>query len=303
MDIASRFKEFEKANYFSRVDADHMLELHLGLDEQGRKSIELRADFAPKKVTGTASIEVNQYKKEEYNTIRFSLSDPSISTLFYKFCEDLIEQTRFLNDKSEGYTAICNRFFQWKKMFVSRRYEFLSEIEIMGLIGELLFLEEKATIIGPNEALKGWSGQELTHKDFSYNDTWHEVKAVSSGKTTVKISSLDQLDSERNGELVVFFLEKMSEAYNGISLNKLVLKISDLFKDTDSKDDYLAKVSLHGYTFNNYYDSYVYEVSSVNKYKVVEGFPRLTKSTVPREIARASYEIILADIIDYLIPR
>ncbi len=301
MDIASRFKEFDKANYFSRVDADHVLELHLGLDEQGRKAIELRANFTPRKVTGTASIEVNQYKKDEYNTIRFSLCDPNVSTLFYKFCEDLIEQTRTLNDKSEGYTAICNRFFQWKKLFISERNKFLSEIEIMGLIGELLFLSEKAKELGANEALKGWSGQELTHKDFSYNEEWHEVKSVSRGKQTVKISSLEQLDSDKTGELVVYFLEKMSEAYDGITLNKLVLQIADLFKDSESKDDYLAKVALHGYSFNSFYDSFVYEVSSVNKYRVDNKFPCLTRESVPKEIAKASYEIVLANISDFLI--
>ena len=301
MDIASRFKEFDKANYFSRVDADHVLELHLGLDEQGRKAIELRANFTPRKVTGTASIEVNQYKKDEYNTIRFSLCDPNVSTLFYKFCEDLIEQTRTLNDKSEGYTAICNRFFQWKKLFISERNKFLSEIEIMGLIGELLFLSEKAKEFGANEALKGWSGQELTHKDFSYNEEWHEVKSVNRGKPTVKISSLEQLDSDKTGELVVYFLEKMSEAYDGITLNKLVLQIADLFKDSESKDDYMAKVALHGYSFNSFYDSFVYEVSSVNKYRVDNKFPRLTRESVPKEIAKASYEIVLANISDFLI--
>ena len=301
MDIAERFKEFDKANYFSRVDADHLLELHIGLDEHGRKAIELRANYTPRKVTGTASIEVNQYKKEEYNTIRFSLCDPNISTLFYKFCEDLIEQTRFLHDKTEGYTAICNRFFQWKKLFVSERNKFLTENEIMGLIGELLFLEAKAEEIGPNDALKGWSGQELTHKDFSYNEEWFEVKTVSRGKPTVKISSLEQLDSEKDGELVVYFLEKMSEAYDGITLNKLVLQIADLFNDSESKDDYLAKVALHGYAYNNFYDGFVYEVSSCNKYYVDSTFPRLTRNNVPKDIAKASYEIILANINIFLI--
>lgn len=43
----------------------------------------------------------------------------------------------------------------------------LSEIEIMGLIGELLFL--KGVMIpdkGLDKALESWTGPEKTHKDF-----------------------------------------------------------------------------------------------------------------------------------------
>ena len=92
MDIKAMFEKFTNANYFSRIDNTHILELHIGFDENRRKAIELRSSFTPRKVTGTSAIEVIQYKKPEYNTIRFSLCDEEISGLFYKFCDDLIEQ-------------------------------------------------------------------------------------------------------------------------------------------------------------------------------------------------------------------
>ncbi len=63
----------------------------------------------------------------------------------------------------------------------------LSESEIMGLMGELLFLRDFLfEKYGKGEALKSWSGQELTHKDFSYNNKWYEVKAIHSGKTQLR---------------------------------------------------------------------------------------------------------------------
>ena len=71
--IAEQFDGFKRPGFFSRIDAKHILELHIGLDEKGRKAIELRASFTPVKVTGTSAIDVNQYRKDEYNTIRFSL--------------------------------------------------------------------------------------------------------------------------------------------------------------------------------------------------------------------------------------
>lgn len=101
--MEERFAAFLRPGYFSRVDNQHPLELYIGLDEKGRKAIELRARFTARKVTGTSAIDVNQYKNEKYNTIRFSLCDEEIKGLFFKFCDDLIEQSRSIGDKGQGY--------------------------------------------------------------------------------------------------------------------------------------------------------------------------------------------------------
>lgn len=297
IDIKAMFERFRNANFFSRVDNYHILELHVGLDEKGRKAIEFRGAFTPRKVTGTSAIEVNQYKKTEYNTIRFSLCDEEVSGLFYKFCEDLVEQTRETKERTEGYTSIVNRYFQWKKMFVSSKGSLLTEPEIMGLIGEILYL--KGTLsdrIGLYNALKSWSGQELTHKDFSFADTWVEVKTIKNGSQTVKISSLEQLDSEFEGELSVFSLEKMSSAYNGITLNRLVIQVRDMFSSAEEKDQFMASVALQGYEYHNSYDEYVYEISGYRRYRVTDAFPRLTARDVSPAIKKAMYELSLTDL-------
>lgn len=300
MDIRSQFSAFSRPEYFSRIDDEHILDLHIGLDEKGRKSIELRSMFKPVKVTGTSAIDVTQYTKPEYNTIRFSLKDDDMSGLFYKFCEDIIEQTKELKNEKDGYKAITTRFFQWKKMFVLSKNTFLTEPEIMGMIGEILFLRGPlADEIGLSEALKSWSGQELTHKDFSCSDKWYEVKTISRGNTTVRISSLEQLDSDKNGELIVYSLEKMSPAYNGISLNKLILETRQMFLSADDADTFLAKVAMQGYEYNNYYDEFVFEVSGLTRYKVTVQFPKLTHANVPKEITKANYDLALAEIMSF----
>lgn len=300
--IVEQFESFKRLGYFSRVDATHILELHIGLDEKGRKAIELRAAFTPVKVTGTSAIEVNQYRKDEYNTIRFSLKDDEVSGLFYKFCDDIIEQTRALKDSCDGYRAVTTRFFQWKKMFVLSRSTFLTEPEIMGLIGEILFLKNVLSKeIGLSEALRSWSGQELTHKDFSCKDRWYEVKTISRGNPNVHISSLEQLDSEKEGELIVYSMEKMSAAYNGVSLNKLVLEMCQIFLSREESEDFLAKVALQGYEYNNYYDDFVFEISNVLRYAVGEKFPKLIATNVPKAIAKANYDISLLEIQPFII--
>ena len=264
INIAERFSEFHAANYFSRLDKDHILDLRIGLDDNMRKSIELRCPkFKVRKVSSTNVLDVSQLKFHDYYCIRFSLADDDMSGLFYRFCEDLLESTRHLNSESEGYSAVTERYYQWRKMFVSNKKNFLSEPEIMGLIGEILVLKGYlANRIGLSKALKSWSGQELTHKDFSYESSWVESKAIARSSQSVRISSLEQLDSEYVGVLAVHSLEKMSTAYNGITLNRLVLDTRDLFSSEEERDAFLGKVAMQGYEYNSYYDDFVYEISS-----------------------------------------
>ena len=300
MTLKERFNTFSAPEYYSRVDTAHILELYVGLDEKGRKSIELRSKFNPHKVKGTSAIEVNQYDNQIYKTIRFSLTDEEISGLFYTFCEDLVEQTRTLTDEKEGYNAIVLRFHQWKKLFVSSKKDLMNEAQIMGLIGELLFLRDHLSKrIGLTEALRSWSGQELTHKDFSYGDTWTEVKTIRRSSLAVHISSLEQLDSEHDGELAVYALEKMSTEYNGITLNKLIVDIRNRFQDSDDRDLFMSKVALQGYEYNNYYDDFVFELIYSKKFRVSDNFPKLIPGDVPESILKATYDIDLNKISEY----
>lgn len=300
MTLKERFDTFTVPEYYSRVDTDHILELYIGLDEKGRKSIELRSAFNPRKVKGTSAIEVNQYDNQKYKTIRFSLTDEEISGLFYTFCDDLIEQTRELTDEKGGYNAIVVRFHQWKKMFVSSKKDFLNEAQIMGLIGELLFLRDQLSKrIGLPEALRSWSGQELTHKDFSYGDTWTEVKTIRRSSQIVHISSLEQLDSEHDGELAVYALEKMSTEYNGITLNKLIVDIRNRFSDSDDRDLFMSKVALQGYEYHNYYDDFVFELIYSKNFRVNDTFPKLIPGDVPEAVLKATYDIDLNKITDF----
>lgn len=296
--IEKRFAEFKDANYFSRLDKEHILDLRIGLDEKMRKSIELRCDkFKARKVTSTNVIDVGQFKFHDYYSIRFSLVEDEMCGLFYKFCDDLLEATRNLQSAHEGYTAVIERYYQWRKMFVSSKKNLLSEQEIMGLIGEILLLKGYlAEKLGLSNALKSWSGQELTHKDFSFDDTWVEAKAISLGSQSVKISSLEQLESDSTGELAVHSLEKMSSAYNGITLNKLVLETRNLFQLAEEKDAFDTKVALQGYEYNNYYDDFVYEIGSFRRYKVDDNFPKLTHRDLPAAIRKATYELSLVEI-------
>lgn len=300
--IKDRFNIIEGTNLFTRISPLHIIDLFIGIDEQGRYAIKYRGNFTPvPRIKSVAGIEINQYQNENFNTLQFSLTDNDNKELFFTFCEDIIEATRVASDKSHAYNTILNRYYSWKKMFSAPK-KMLSESEIMGLMGELLFLRDFLfEKYGKGEALNSWSGQELTHKDFSYNDKWYEVKAIHSGKTSVKISSLEQLQSINDGELVVFSLEKMSSSYDGIKINALALNILTSLEFDAQKDQFLEAILSRGFTFDDNYDESVFALISMTRYLVNSSFPRLTSEDVNEAILKAQYDLSLASLNIYII--
>lgn len=288
------FNELAENLYFTRITPSNPFDLYLGLDEIGRLAIEFRGNFDPKEVIGTAAIEVKQYHHESYNAIRFSLIDNTIKELFYTFCDDLIEYTA-LSDIEDGYFYIINRFYQWKKMFIISREHILSEKEIQGLIGEILFLKDHLSKqIGLENALLSWVGPEKAHKDFSYDHKWVEIKTINKNIQSIHISSVEQLEDENcEGNLFVFVLEKMSENYDGISLNSLIFNTLNLFKNSSDSDLFCQKLTKAKYEYNEIYNKYIYKLDHWNNYIISKDFPRLTKHNLPKEIIEASYDIDL----------
>jgi len=281
-----------KNSEYVRVTDSHPLELYLGKNEKGNPTLRFNGMFQPVKVVGNSLLEIKQVKTTDYYSLLFCFNSTDNLSLFYNFCEDIISQTENYSG-TNGYIEIVNRYNQWKKMFYGSS-KLLNENEIIGLIGELMFLKNYA--IGKyrtTTGLNGWSGPEPTHKDFSYGDDWFEIKTINSFKNSVFISSIEQLDSENDGRLVVYRMEKMSPCFNGISLNNLVSEImQSLALDTD-KDIFVEKLKQVGYAYNEVYDNYIYNYISVDAYLVNSEFPRLKASRLPAGIGKVQYEVLL----------
>ena len=288
-----------ECGYFTRIGDNRDINLYIGKDENAHYSIDFRGTFHPVKIVGSKVIEVSQFSIDETQFLRFSLLNSDLLECFSLFCYDLIKSTLGIVDDETAYKQLQTRYLSWKRMFKPNR-GLLTESEIMGLIGELLYMRDyMIPIHGVDAALESWTGPEKTHKDFSLNDTWYEIKTISSGKESVRISSLEQLDSEIIGYLVVYSLERMSPSFNGVRLNELVAQIMDLIPIAIQRDLLLAKLELYGYDFSPEYDNYVYAVSDCVSYKVHENFPRLVRKDIPVSVSRIQYEIILSEIEDF----
>ena len=299
--IEKLFLEQYEPGYYQLIDRTHPLSLYIGADADGHYAIEYRGDFNPIKVKSSTAIGVTHYENDKSKSLVFSLLDSSMLSTFCSFCEDLVETTRIAKDNKNGYSLLINRFYGWKKMFHQAK-NMLDEKKIMGLIGELLFLEQyMIPQYGKAKALVSWTGSEKTKKDFSLNETWYEVKSITAGKTVVGISSFEQLESDLPGNLIVYQLERMSPEYNGINLNKLIKRILQVLDVDVLKDLFLQKLSDVGYAFDNNYDSYVYEINSESIYEVNRTFPCLRREEKFDAISQVKYDLLLAKIEKYKI--
>ncbi len=296
--IAESFKECKEPLTYKRVSATHPIKLYFGLDDVGRKSLIFITDLVDLTFQSTKLIEVGvRTRKNGEKAVCFSLIDDNECDIFYKFCEDIIEYTKTANDLN-ALKIINNKWNRWINTFKNPHSKIMTEKEIRGLIGELIILRDylfdKYTM---EMAIKSWGGPNRSHKDIEISNTWYEVKTCYQSSKIVEISSIEQLDSNIDGHLCIVELEDSNVYVDGyITLNKLIEQISGMILDTTLKEEFMKKVTATGYYYREEYDSFIYSCKSMNKYLVNDKFPRLKKSALPKEIATASYELLIPNL-------
>ena len=124
----------------------------------------------------------------------------------------------------------------------------LSPKEIKGLLGEMYFLKVfLCPQYGAKEAALSWTGPKHLPQDYIIDDTWYEVKTVSSSRAEVGISSVEQLDCVKPGELVVVRADKTSVTNtNAVNLNALYYALLAMLPD-DAKEQFSTMLLRYGY--------------------------------------------------------
>jgi putative PD-(D/E)XK family protein DUF4420 len=300
--ILNKIKELlenQQLETYSRYDGEHPLDIFLGIDSAGRKSLVLTLQADKVRVISSKTITVTFFNRDDGRTsLRFSLEDDDLKDLFYKFCEDIIESTRS-SKQVDGFSSVIERWNTWINFF-SKTSLPLSESEVLGLIGEICFLQKvMVEKYGLDDALESYIGTDKAHKDFEIHDTWHEVKSIHYGVRSIKINSIEQLDSKYPGKLeIITFDQGTSNSEGNITLNGLV---SDFKHSLDHKWQLLfdEKMRKANYIKDERYDDYNYIFVGIDEYNVTDRFPKISKDILPNGITKASYEIDISAIQQY----
>jgi hypothetical protein len=289
-------KSHGETNAHQLYDASHPLQLFFGYDVSGERIFFLISPEAPKHLPAQSeSIDFRLLQRHDgLYTLILRLLKPDQDSVFNHLCWDLAESTRSCNDSTTGTAMFLERYRRWQRLLERGRAGLLSEIEVKGLIGELLFLESFLFVkYGTSAALKGWLGPTGADQDFRFDDYWYEVKTSEPGAPTVRISSLEQLDTDKLGQLCIVFLEKAGgELQGAVSLNAMVTKIRDIVSaDAEAADTFERRLDAIGYIDRREYSEDLFVLRRIRRFLVDQTFPRIRHAMVAPSITRVTYDL------------
>lgn len=299
-DLIKKWSELRNSKeYLQRLDSLHPLDFFAGIDKEGHKELVLITEHEPAKMRSSKSIIVNKGKRNDGQwAIQIKLEDENNQEVFSSLCIDLVDSTYKYTNKLQGMQAVIARFIKWQRLLENGTGGMSNEM-IKGLVGELTFAEKvllkKYTL---DEIIDSWLGPDGADRDFVFENEWFEVKAVATGKITVGISSLNQLDTTQKGYLTIIATDPTSKSdIKGFSFASLIEHFKNLLA---SSSEALYKfeeklLNIGYYDRKEYYEKY-FKAEDISLYAVNDSFPRLTPVNVDNAIASAKYDLIISKI-------
>ena len=91
----------------------------------------------------------------------------------------------------------------------------------------------------------------------------------------------------------------MAEEFDGIKLNNVIESLLSCIPAIHDKDVLLCKLREAKYSYDKRYDEFVYSLRAIDTYRVDNNFPRIRRSSIPNAIAKASFDLNIAQIIPF----
>jgi hypothetical protein len=166
----------------------------------------------------------------------------------------------------------------------------------VGLFAELEVLKDwLIRSVGPEAAIKAWTGPKAAPQDFQAEGCAIEVKATrSSLPQRIKISSERQLETRNLNRLFLVRFSVDEKPSQGVTLPRAVLQLRSLLQSNPLElldfNNLLTRVGYHDH-HESHYQGEEYAIRERFVYEVTEGFPRIIESQLPAGLGKVSYEI------------
>ena len=287
-------------NGFLKLGIEHSLDLQIGYSQSFYKSFVVMDTGIIKNIPSSFAVKVTNIQLENLSWIlEFQLVHPSFEEEFLRLCWDMIE---YSSKEENALNSLIHRYMTWQKLLQYENKSVMSFQRQKGLLGELIYLSKKIDDIGIDAAVDSWAGPDGSDQDFLFQSGWAEIKSVSLASETVRISSLQQLQQEKEGNLVVYILESTTAGEDRISLIDVVSEIkTKLENHARYLDRFDVKLYKYGYRKNheNEYRENYFRFIEKREYVVNDSFPKLVGNNVSSEIVSCKYELSLAAIEKY----
>ncbi len=295
-------KDFAYKNFYSDSKKDLIL---IGIDKDLSKGIMIRDESGRSTLPKlSSSFQINRtfIEEEKSSFITIFSKEKSLDEPFTYLTSLIIKN---IDDGFSPTLATKEAIEQFKKLFQSLG-KLPPESEIIGLLGELFFVDEIIKI--KNDSWKGWIGPEDKIIDFTYGELDVEIKSSSySGEDKITINRYKQLQYIRNRSRFLFYSSFIKNPDGELSVPDLVDKI---LPQIDDKDGFRDKLSLTKYKIQDksLWLEKRYSHLETIVFKVDENFPRINSDSfkdnkIPDGITNIRYDLALNTINDFRVEK
>lgn len=285
---------------FLKLSVEHPLDLQIGYSKNAYKSFIVMDTGIVKNIPSSFAVKVSNIQLKNMSWIlEFKLVHPSFEEEFLRLCWDMME---YSSKEENTLDALIHRYMTWQKLLQYENKSVMSFQKQKGLLGELLFLSKMIDDIGVEMAVDSWTGPDGSDQDYQFPSEWAEIKSVSLSSEIVHISSLQQLQQEMDGQLIVYILESTTAGDDRISLVDVVNEIkTKLANNARYSDRFDLKLYKYGYrkSHENEYLENQFRFIEMREYVVNDVFPKLVGGNISSEIVSCKYELSLAAIEKY----
>jgi hypothetical protein len=222
-----------------------------------------------------------------------TLERADLRDIFEILVLDLLSVASSASSADLAIHRAIRRLEAWQICLHLRR-QGLAREDVVGLLGELAAMEFVQSEIGLVGAISAWCGPMDGIHDFQASGVALEVKATIGLSHQIRISRLDQLDSDGIHALVLL-RTRFQEAPEGLTLPEHVGSLRRRIEreSPSASGEFSDKLMRAGYLDA---DAEVYGgtrtvLNDVQAFRVGEGFPRLTRAAVPAGIIDAAYSL------------
>jgi hypothetical protein len=225
-----------------------------------------------------------------------SLEDSSRRDLFTTICADVISAAALAN-RTDALDQFLARLDAWRQFLRDRRHG-LSKSETVGLIGELIVLDE--ILKSDANGLSTWEAPNDGLHDFQDEGHALEIKTGLGPLSTITISALDQLDASGLGRLDLMHV-RLIETPEGKPLRDFISDVLARLPNDTGRRAFENALLRRGLMPDDDTARTVPKVQlrAIESYRVQENFPRLIRANLPIAITEATYSLDVRAIAEF----
>lgn len=286
---------------YRRIKGDNILGVFISVGSQTPTTMLVRLSkyYEIKKETEFLKCNITHRTLDDKWVFRVVLKDEKYKGVFIKLMYDLTDQIQEEKDSLIAEKKFMDRYHTWENLFKEVRRKKMSRTEIIGLLGELYFMEKYCfPKFGCDNSVTAWVGNLGADKDFQFEKDYFEVKTTTLNKEKVHLNSQTQLTplSEVNVYLSIVRYE-ISSSVSGVSitLNQQVDNIIRQLSEEKQRELYI-KLSNVGYVKSEEYDENSFVIHDIENYHVGKEFPQIDPFVIHEAINDVEYDLYLPAI-------